>query len=98
MAPITALISAVLSSDLSSAVTAPGGAASGPVWSASAGEPLVVVAHPVAASPIPTAASAIASRRNVHMLEITQDGPRAKYHSPTGRCARAIRATAEASH
>ena len=31
-------------------------------------------------------------------LEITQDGPRGRYDSPTGRCARAIRATAEASH
>ena len=98
VAAITALISAVLSSNLSSAATATGGAGSGPECPATAGEPLVVTAHPVAASPTPTAASAAASCRNVHILEITQDEPEGRYHSPTGRCARAIRATAEASH
>ena len=67
MAAITPLISAVLSSDLSSATTATGGAASGPVWPARAGEPLIVVAHPVAASPTPTAASAVASCRMMHI-------------------------------
>ena len=54
VAAITVLISAVLSSDLSSASTATGGAASGPECPAKAGEPLVVTAHPVAASPTPT--------------------------------------------
>jgi len=67
----------VLSSDLSSASTATGGAASAPECPAKTGEPWVVTAHPVAASPTPTATSAAASCRNVHMLEITQDGPRA---------------------
>ena len=77
VAAITALIAAVLSSNLSSAATGTGGAASGPECPATTGAPLVVTAHPVAASPTPTAASAAASCRNVHMLEITRDGPRA---------------------
>src|SRR6476660_4742069 len=80
VAAIAVLISAVPSSDLSSASTATGGAASGPECPARAGEPLVVTAHPVTASPIPTAASAAASCRIVH-ISPTQT----LYRAPTSR-------------